>query len=121
MYLGEVLEMQRPFYAGHSPGKLSRQTTLQPNRSVKGEWLGRSIVREGFGTSFQWRHLKSEWYRANFDPFVASARLYPFFISWNPQDHPDEVLYAWTNQDISPSNMGVINFMQVSMDVEALA
>lgn len=120
VYIGEVLEMQRMIYGGHSPGTLSRQTDIRPARSEGGQFLGRSILRQGMATSFQWENLKAQWYRDNFDPFVEAARTQPFFIAWRPEDFPLEVLYCWTNSDISPTNQGVRDFMSVGFSVQGL-
>lgn len=120
VYIERALVMQRSIYGGHSPGTLSRQTEIEPSRSVTGQFLGRSIVRQGFATSYQWSNLSAAWYRANFDPFVESALRNPFFIAWRPDRFPDEVLYAWCNDDISPTNMGIRDLMQVGFSVEAV-
>lgn len=119
LYIGKVLEMQRAIYQGHTPGNLSRVTEIRPNISEQGQWLGRSIVRKGYQTQYDWSNLKADWYRANFDPFVESARANPFFIAWRPETFPNEVLYAWTGNDIAPSNSGPKDFMSVSLGVEA--
>lgn len=118
--LGEVLAMQRSIYGGHSPITLSRNTVIRPNKSEGGGWLGRSILRKGFSTSFEWSNLKAAWFRANFDPFIESARRYPFVIAWKPNDYPDELAYCWTNGDIQPNNSGTKDYMDVSLDVEGL-
>lgn len=121
VYIGEVLEMERPIYGGHSPINLSRQTVVRPTESEKGQWLGRSVIRYGLQTSFDWNNLTAAWYRANFDPFVKEARFHPFFIAWRPADFPKEVAYGWTSQDIQPSNSGTRDLMSVSISVSAYA
>lgn len=118
--IGQALTMERPIYGGHRPGKLSRRTSYSNNMSESGQFLGRSIVRRGYKESFNWQNLTAAWYRENFDPFVAAARTKPFFIAWRPATFPDEVLYAWTNDDISPSNSGGRDLMTVSINVEGL-
>lgn len=120
IYIGRVLEMQRGLYGGHSPGPLSRQTEIMPTRSEGGQFLGRSIIRQGYATSYDWDNLTARWYRDWFDPFVESARRYPFFIAWNPLRFPDEVLYAWCNDDIKPTNQGQRDLMSVAFSVEAI-
>lgn len=117
VYLGQVLEMQRSIYGGHTPITLGRQTTIRPSVSEKGQWLGRSIVRNALATGYSFRHLTASWYRANFDPFAKAARSRPFFIAWRPETYPSEVAYGWTNDDITPSNMGVRDYMEVSFNV----
>lgn len=117
VYLGKALAMPRSIYGGHSPITLSRQTTIRPNQSEKGQWLGRSIVRQGVAASYKWEHLTADWYRAEFDPFVQDARKYPFFIAWKPSTFPKEVAYGWVNEDIRPSNSGKRDFMDVAISV----
>lgn len=118
LYLGKSLGMQREIYGGHSPITLSRSTTILPNVSDTGQWVGRSIIRSGYSSRYEWQHLKADWYRANFDPFVEHARRNPFFIAWRPQEYPAEVVYGWTPGDIVPTNMGLKDFMGVGLDVE---
>lgn len=121
VYIGRVLEMQRGLYGGHSPGRLSRQTDILPNKSDGGQFLGRSIIRQGYATAYDWDNLTASWYRQWFDPFVESARKYPFFIAWYPLKYPDEVLYAWCNDDIKPKNQGQRDLMSVGFSVEGIA
>lgn len=122
LYLGKVLETYRPVSPGHSPGSLSRMTEIMPNVSTGGQFLGRSVIRQGYETSYEWEHLPAQWYRDYFDPFAKSAIKYPFFIAWNPLRRPAEVLYAWVpKDDIQPENMGVRDWMRVRFKVEAIA
>ena len=118
--LGQVLAMPRPIYGGLSPLALSRATTIQPQRSEQGQFLGRSVIRGGLRGELSWRHLSAAWYRTTFDPFVASALVRPFFLAWRPATFPEDVGYVWTGADIVPSNMGVRGLMQVSLPVEGL-
>jgi hypothetical protein len=120
IYIGEALAMQRALYGGHSPIDLARITVIRPNKSERGQWLGRSIIRSGSAGAWSWRHLKADWYRTYFDPFVESARTQPFFIAWRPETYP-VAAYCWTEGDITPSNMGVKDFMQVTLEAEGLA
>lgn len=118
MYVGQVLIMERGVYGGFSPPSLSRSTGYTTNITETGQFAGRSIVKRGFQTSVPWDNLTANWYRANFDPFVESARSYPFFIAWRPDQYPEEIVYAWTNNDIKPSNQGQRDLMEVSIDLE---
>lgn len=113
VYIGEALAMQRPIYGGHSPSVLSRQTTLNNSMSRGGQFLGQQIRRKGFETSADFKNLDPDWYRRHFDPFVESARRYPYFFSWRPSRYPDEVAYVWTAEDIQPSNSGTSDLMDV--------
>lgn len=121
IYVGKVLEMERACYAGLSPIDLSRRTTIRPNISEGGQWLGRSIIREGSAMSVGFRHLNYDWYLENFDPFVEQAREYPFFFAWRPEGYPESVGYVWVNQDITPTTMGIRKFLEVNFDMEGLS
>jgi len=119
-YIGKLLVMQRPIYQGHTPLTLSRETTVSNNVSEGGQYLGRSIIRQGAQTSASWNHLKADWYRANFDPFVKAARTVPFFIGWRPLAFPGELGFCWTNDDIAPENSGPRDFMNVDISFRGL-
>ena len=121
LYVGKVLDMQRGIYAGHTPITLNRVSVMRPNASERGQWLGRSLIRSGSSGSWSWSNLKAAWYRSYFDPFVEHARTKPFFIAWRPETYPDEIAYCWTSKDISPSNNGKKDFMDVSFSAEGLA
>ena len=117
--LGKALAMQRAIYGGHTPITMGRVNAVRPNMSETGQYLGASIQRKGFSTKFNWSNLKAAWYRANFDLFVDSEpRVNPFFIAWRPSSYPNEVAYCWAMSDITPSNTGTKDFMEVSIKVE---
>ena len=121
-FLGKCLQMQRPFYGGHTPINYGRVTEYVGNMSEGGQILGTSIVRRGTQTSFAWQHLKRDWVDANFNPFIKSVRGgQPFFIAWNPLQHPQDVGYVFVGEDIRPSNMGIRNLMEVSFTAQGLS
>lgn len=119
-YAGQVLKMARPVYGGVAPMPLSRDTVLTRNLSRGGQFLGQGFRRQGLNGALNWRHLTATWYRANFDPFVLQARRYPFFIAWRPETFEDDTAYAWTTEDIVPSNMGIRDFMQVTLNMHGI-
>lgn len=114
VYVGKMLAMQRMIYGGHSPITLSRQTLLKQPMSRGGEFLGQSFRKLGIQSSASFKNLTAGWYRSEFDPFVKAARKQPFFFAWRPLSFPNEVGFVWSGEDISPSNMGRRDFMEVS-------
>lgn len=114
IYMGRILTMQRSIYGGHMPITLSRETVLHQSLSRGGNFLGQGFRRSGLVSQASFRHLTAAWYRENFDPFVLAARRYPYFFAWRPGTFADELAYAWTDEDIRPSNMGLRDFMTVS-------
>ena len=121
LYAGKALAMQRMVWGGINPINLTRRTTIRPNVSESGQWLGRSIIREGSETSVTWRNLTYDWYKAEFDPFVAAARTRPFFFAMRPDKYPEISGYVWTAEDITPSISGTRNYMDVTVGMEGLS
>lgn len=118
--LGLSLEMQRAIYSGHSPLALSRIHAIRPNVSETGQFLGATVRRKGLKGQFSWNNLQATWYRNNFDVFAQSIpQANPFFIAWRPQSFPNDCNYVWAMGDVTPTNTGTLDFMSVSIDVEA--
>jgi hypothetical protein len=117
--IGKALAMQRAIYGGHAPITLNRVTSVRPNLSEGGQFLGSTAKRQGLTTSFEWSNLTPDWYRANFDPFAAYLpQANPFFIAWRPSSYPNEIAYCLAKADPQPSNTGTRDLMQVSLSVE---
>ena len=111
IHFGKVLEMPRPArWMGHTPGILNRQFEVRPNISERGQRLGNSLIREGLAAAFEFSNLDEHWIRTTFDLFARNCMRYGYFISWRPDQFPDEVLYGWTDQPFPPVNsQGGIN------------
>jgi hypothetical protein len=117
IYAGVSLVMQRAMFAGHSPVDLSQVTEYRDTTSDTGNFLGRKVRRKGYATTYNWTNLVDFWYRENFQPFVESAILLPFFIQWRPDYYSEEVAYGRTTGDISPQNQGgTTRMMSVSFN-----
>jgi hypothetical protein len=114
IYAGVSLQMQRPYFAGSSPINLNRVTKFYSSRTETGNVIGREIRSENFETSADFSNLSNDWYRAYFDPFVESARRYPYFYSWNFQGYPLDIGYCETTEDINPSYSGTRDLINVS-------
>lgn len=118
---GKSLEMERMIYGGHSPIDLSAKTEYQSTTSDTGNFLGRTVTRQGIESGYSWSNLSPVWYRSHFQPFVESATTTPFFLRWRPDAYAATV-YGYTTNDISPSNMsGGSGLMSVNFNVRGYA
>ncbi len=106
VYAGKALVMPRPIYGEHNPIELRAETEFQQNISESGQFLGRNIIRLGLESNYDWKHLTSDFIRDEFMTFVESARTFPFFLKWRPDDFPDDAVFGHTENDIKPENMG---------------
>jgi len=120
IYAGLSLWMPEAIRGTHTPINLSRETVLERQLSQGGQFLGQNIRRRGFTGSVQFENLDADWYRTNFDQFVQAARQYPYFFAWRPGEREDEIVYAWTGEDISPSYMGFLDFIRVGWNMQTL-
>lgn len=102
VHVGKLLVAERGTSADHTPINLGRQTNIVTGRSESGKFLGRIVLGESRQTSFSIQHMKSAWYRAKFDPFIAQAQEKPFFFAWRPQEFPGDVGYCWLTSDPQP-------------------
>lgn len=121
--MGKALAMQRGVTLNHAPITLSRRTVARPQISEGGKLLGRSILREGVATTIAFEHLEADWLRENFEPFIESARVYPFGWVWHPVSYSAEVAYVWTpagSEDIRPEHAGNPDRMNVTFEVEGV-
>jgi hypothetical protein len=121
LYVGELLELQRRIYVGHTPITYGRQTTVQSGRSENGNYLGRVILQERLATSVQLENLTPNWYRETMEPFVISAKALPFFYSWRPTTYPDEVGFCWLTNDAVPVNQRANGMMSISLELGGFA
>lgn len=119
MYVGAALAMDAPCeYVGHKPGNLNFETKYTNNESEGGQWLGRSIVRNNLGTSYNFSNIDPFWFRTNVQPFIESVRSNPFFVLWRPDKFGNEAVYARTMGDINPDNGGPNDFMSFTVDLK---
>lgn len=116
--LGKALQMERPFYAGHTPLLKGRNTTGDQSFSDTGQWLGRTEKFLNYSTTYKWNNLETEWYNETFQPFSDTVPLHPFAIAGNPLRMEDDVGWCWANSDLTPSKSGTRALMSVSMDVK---
>ena len=115
VYVGRALTMQRPFYQGHRPAMLTAENTLQPLVSESGEWLGASLLRQGRSVSMKWQNLTAAWVRSEWVPFAFNTRKAPFFVAWNPLEHPSDILYCSSSETPAPVHSGPRDLMSVEL------
>lgn len=114
---GVALQMERPVYGGVQPIGLNRIVETRHAMSESGQWLGRTIQRQARRTTMEWQNLTAAWYRSTFEPFSMALPQTPFALIQNPLRMPESVAWCWTDQTPTPSNMGVRDLMQVSLDI----
>jgi hypothetical protein len=117
LYPGVALVMEKRVNAPYRPITMARNTIMKASRSRNGHYLGQGKRRNGVKSKATFKHLTAAWVRSNFDAFSKAARDEPYFFAWNPGEFPLEVGYVWTEDDIVPTYMGIIDLMEVDWEM----
>lgn len=110
---GVALQMQRPFFSGHTPITDADVTEYYSNRTQSGNIVGQEIRRQGFETSNSWKNIDDAWYRAYFAPFKQTAKTLPFFMAWNLLEYPEDVGFCRIAQDIRAPYSGTLKLRTI--------
>lgn len=111
---GVALQMQRPFFSGHTPISMGDKTVYRNNMTSAGEFSSRSIIRKGFENNISYQGLDRGWIENYFLDFKELAKESMYFIAWNLLDYPSEVGLCMTSGDISMSFSGTRDLMSVT-------
>jgi hypothetical protein len=121
LQVGKALFSPRRVYVGVTPITLGRQSRVTNGRSEAGNFLGRIVVGQGLTSSIALKNLHPLWYRNKLDPLIIRSKEYPFFFAWRPYTYPNEIAYAWTSNDPRPVNAMANGFMQIDLELSAIA
>ncbi len=117
---GTALQFQQPFFGDHRPIDLARNTVIRSNYSETGEFLGRAVQRTYNTSSFTWEHLSNNWTRTNGRDLQKAVTAEPFCIAWRPSQY-DEVAFGQTDQPPIPTQMGLRDYMTMTLTMRSLA
>lgn len=124
VYVGKLLRLPRGVQPGLVPTIWAASDDVVAAESEAGDYLGAIVLRESLQTSVQVMWLDYTWWLTNMPGFIAHARQrQPFFFAWLPASYPNDVGYAWTQNDIRPEahNMRTGYKVHVTLDLKAVA
>lgn len=111
---GIALQLQRPFFSGHTPITMGDNTVYRNNMTDGGEFTSRSIIRKGFGNSVSLDNVDRTWIQDYFLDFKEVSKEYLYFIAWNLLEYPKEVGLCMTSGDISLQFSGTRDLMSIN-------
>ena len=121
IYAGIALQMQRPFFGGHTPAVLARQANYYSSMTESGNFIGVEVRRRALESDAAWKNLTDTWYRQYFVPFLASAEVLPFYFAWNLKQYPTDVAYCKNITNVAPSYSGQRDLMTVGIPLVGIA
>lgn len=110
---GLAFVLQRRIYDGHMPANLSREVRKTVNVSESGQYLGQVVMSSFHTASCQQENNTPAFARSDVVPFIAHVNGHDvndtgapatFFWAWRPTTYPDEIVYAWTSDNIKLEN-----------------
>ena len=75
-------------------------------------------MRTGLSAGYNVSNVPITWYEANIEPLAKHARTRPFFVAWNPLEHPTHTAYGYAQGDIAPTLSGTINFCDFGFEMD---
>lgn len=111
---GIALQLQRPFFSGHTPITMGDNTVYRNNMTDGGEFTSRSIIRKGFSNSVTLDNVDRTWIQNYFLDFKEVSKEYLYFIAWNLLEYPKEVGLCETGGDISLQFSGTRDLMSIN-------
>lgn len=100
--VGPRLDMLDGMQVGFIPPTMSYSDKVLNNQSHGGQFLGRSVIREGARGTMRFTLMTPAWIRSDWMPFLDHARIKPFVLSWDETNYPAEAAYCWTEKSITP-------------------
>ncbi len=118
MSAGVALQMQRPFFGGHTPITDATVTKFYDSWTESGNIIGRSKRSQGQETTADFKNIDDGWYRNYFQGFKESALTLPYFFAWNLLEYPDDVGLCYTDSDISSPYVGTRALRSISFTLK---
>lgn len=100
---GSRLELERGAQAGFISPQFARSETILNAIAHSGATLGSSVIRKGVKGTLPLAHLSEAWVRQYLDGFLTHARTKGWFLLWNHDARPNEVLYGFPMVPARPS------------------
>jgi len=101
MSLGLAMEFVRAVRTGFQLPLSARKNKIINSRSEGGAFLGRSLVRQGFESSFTIELQTLAYGRTTWNDFIDHAELKPFFFAWNTS-YMEDSIFAWMDMEADP-------------------
>lgn len=118
--LGAVLRLNSGFRQGFVPPPFTDQVEVISTTSQGGLPLGRTVRRRPGRLSINVTNLDEQWMRTEWLALRRHAESYPFVLSWNPAQFPDEAGLCWSQGSPDPNSYTQPGFMDGTMRCQVI-
>lgn len=119
-FIGPSLNVFGGPESGWTPPNLAFNDDFVNSRADGGDFLGRSLIRKGAKTGFSVSAVPAAWVRTFWEPFLTTAQLQPFYLSWDSVNYASEVAYCYTESNVAKPSYNSAAHLTIKLDFIAL-
>ena len=99
-YLGVATSLSKGMNSPFSPANYNRDRKIMNNISEGGQFLGRTLRRNGSKITISQKNVTRTWIDSNWITIADHIELYPFYFIWDQENFPTEAAYCMTDKKI---------------------
>ncbi len=88
--------------------------------SENGEFLGRSVIRQGGTGKISINEMSDSWVRANWAGLADAIQTKPFFFQWDDANYDGETVLCWVKKMVPTPKYSAHGYLTATIDVNAL-
>jgi len=122
LFLGNKYTMPHGLRIGWQNIYDNRQNKIINNIAQAGNFLGRSLIKQGVEGELKFEFMNTTEMRGNFRTFLEAVETKPFFFNWNPGVYDSDALVLWSkpNGMDSPKATHNLPYYQATLQVEGV-
>jgi len=101
LLIGRSFDLPNGVSAPYTPPKLSAKTEILNNRTMGGNFVGRSVLSGQYDFIIKNKNITPEWIEENWLNLHKQISEKPFMYLWD-DTRPQDAVFCWTKGDIPP-------------------
>jgi hypothetical protein len=118
--IGNILELPSGMPAGFIPPSLAHSDEVYSNVSDGGQFIGRSVIRNGKRFTISQEVILPSWFDNNWQGLYDHIVKKPFFFAWDYENYQTDITFCWSDGNIDPPRYSSTVHMNWSMKVRGV-
>jgi len=120
LFFGESLLLYGSPDTGWTPPALAFEDRFVGSVSDRGNFIGRSLIRQAMRTRFNITAVESSWVYDNWQTLLDEVQKHPFYFSWDSVNHATDVAFCWTDGQLTKPAFMAPNHLTVGLSFNAV-